>query len=403
MKVLHVIDRMDPKMGGVSQAVLNIISGLEMNQISNEIVSLDDPKSVFLTELGVKIHALGPANNPWCYSPKVIPWLLENIENYDRVIIHGLWQFHGYAVYKSLSILQGRAKRISKIINIKVYLMPHGMLDPYFQNTPERRIKAIRNRIYWKFVEKRIVNNIEGLLFTCEEEKNLARTTFKEYLPKQEYVVGLGVKEPPPFKNKMLDAFKGKCLGLGDEPYLLFLSRIHGKKGLDILLESYKKVLENAEKLLEVKKIPKLIIAGPGLETVYGKNIISFVKEDPFLSRDVYFTGMLTGDAKWGAFYGAEAFILPSHQENFGIAVVEALACKKPVLISKQVNIWREIHKMGGGMVEKDTIEGTMNLLNNWLNFDKSSKENFENNAGDTFITYFSIIKASQNMTNALV
>ena len=81
---------------------------------------------------------------------------------------------------------------------------------------------------------------------------------------------------------------------------------------------------------------------------------------------------MLTGHAKWGAFYGAEAFILPSHQENFGIAVVEALACGKPVLISKQVNIWHEIIEGGGGLVEEDTTAGTLRLLESWQRLSKN-------------------------------
>jgi glycosyltransferase involved in cell wall biosynthesis len=71
---------------------------------------------------------------------------------------------------------------------------------------------------------------------------------------------------------------------------------------------------------------------------------------------------------KWGVLYGCEAFVLPSHQENFGIAVVEALACGKPVLISDQVNIWREIVEDGAGIAEADTEEGVVKLLKKFLN-----------------------------------
>ncbi len=70
---------------------------------------------------------------------------------------------------------------------------------------------------------------------------------------------------------------------------------------------------------------------------------------------------MLTGDLKWGAFRAAEAFVLPSHQENFGIAVVEALACGKPVLISDKVNIWREIVEDGAGLCRPRHPGGTEN------------------------------------------
>ena len=76
---------------------------------------------------------------------------------------------------------------------------------------------------------------------------------------------------------------------------------------------------------------------------------------------------MLQRAMKWGAFYSAEAFILPSHQENFGIAVAEALACGLPVLISDRVNIWREVRAAGAGLGAPDTLEGTAQLLTEWL------------------------------------
>jgi glycosyltransferase involved in cell wall biosynthesis len=76
---------------------------------------------------------------------------------------------------------------------------------------------------------------------------------------------------------------------------------------------------------------------------------------------------MVTGDAKWGAFFGSEAFILPSHQENFGIAVAEALGCGKPVLLADKVNIAEDIAEDGAGLMELDTAEGTLRLLQRWI------------------------------------
>jgi len=107
----------------------------------------------------------------------------------------------------------------------------------------------------------------------------------------------------------------------------------------------------------------------------------------------------LSGDAKWGAFYGCEAFILPSHQENFGIAVVEALACGKPVLISNQVNIWREIESAGGGIVAEDSLAGTRELLKRWKDVSGNAlgfkaRQAFEKN--------FSIDRAAQRMMSVI-
>jgi glycosyltransferase involved in cell wall biosynthesis len=66
---------------------------------------------------------------------------------------------------------------------------------------------------------------------------------------------------------------------------------------------------------------------------------------------------MLQGPEKWGAFYNCQAYLLPSHQENFGIAIVEAMACKKPVVISKNVNIWKEVQGGNGGLILNELNE----------------------------------------------
>ena len=76
---------------------------------------------------------------------------------------------------------------------------------------------------------------------------------------------------------------------------------------------------------------------------------------------------MLRGDPKWGALYGAEAFILPSHQENFGIAVADALSCGAIPLISDKVNIASDVAADGAAIVEPDTLDGTHRLLERFL------------------------------------
>ena len=85
------------------------------------------------------------------------------------------------------------------------------------------------------------------------------------------------------------------------------------------------------------------------------------------LSSRVHWTGMLNGAEKWGAFLCSGAFILPSHQENFGIAVTEAMACSKPVLLSNKVNIAPEILAAGAGLMDEDTEDGTFRMISSWL------------------------------------
>jgi glycosyltransferase involved in cell wall biosynthesis len=166
------------------------------------------------------------------------------------------------------------------------------------------------------------------------------------------------------------------------------------------LIRAYKELLSQAGS--GSSKIPKLVIAGPGLESGYGQQMLALVSALQ-LCDQVSFPGMLSGDEKWGAFYGCDAFILPSHQENFGIAVVEALSCGRPVLISTQVNICNEIRASGGGLVEDDTPNGIYNLLNSWMNMSPEEKELMGSNALKIFQSRFYVKSAVKQMLTALV
>ena len=249
--------------------------------------------------------------------------------------------------------------------------------------------------------ERNVINDADGLLFTCQTELLLARETFKPYKPKKEYNVGYGITAPPSYHSGMSMAFNKLCPGLDGKPYFLFLSRIHTKKGLNLLIDAYINLYE-LDNIADTE-IPKLVIAGPGLETNYGKWLQNRIPNKSKAKKNIFFTGMLTNDSKWGAFYGCEAFVLPSHQENFGIAVVESLACGKPVLISNQVNIWREIVTGGAGFVENDDKQGAQKLLINWLGLTQKDKNQMGINAFDTYQTYFAINKIAQNYTDAFM
>jgi glycosyltransferase involved in cell wall biosynthesis len=120
------------------------------------------------------------------------------------------------------------------------------------------------------------------------------------------------------------------------------------------------------------------------------------------IAKHVTWTGMLGGDLKWGAFHAANAFVLTSHQENFGIAVVEALACGVPVLISSQVNIWREIHDAGAGYVDSDDAAGAARLLKQWVNVDQASWQRMREAAKAVFAERFTIDRAADSFVHAV-
>ncbi|MEP2279879.1 glycosyltransferase [Maribacter sp.] len=390
-KVLNVITSMDPIYGGMCQGIRNSIGYIDSIEIDSDVVCLDEPDAEYLGNDNFKIIALGGKTSSWAYSKHLLPWLNKNISKYQAIIVHGLWQYNGYAVRKALNQVRGKGENTPKL-----FMMTHGMMDPYFQKAPERKLKAIRNILFWKVIEKKIMNSANGILFTCEEELLLARKTFKGYSPKKEMNIGYGILSPPSKNLTDIESFKKRHDILPDEEYFLFLSRLHHKKGLFNLLNAYSKAL------IEKIKLPKLILAGPGIESEFGQKLYNLVEHDSLLKQHVKFIGMISGSEKWASFYGAKAFILPSHQENFGIAVVEALACKCPVIISNKVNIWREIEKGNGGIVSEDTEQATFEALKEYSSLSNSKLAKIKENAFKVYLDNFTMEKTSRQYIKAI-
>ncbi len=335
MKLLRVISSMNPKKGGPSQGIRNLNPHLLNKKIEVDIVCMDDPKLNYLNTEDLTIHNVGSGLTSYQYNKNLDKWLNEHIAEYDFVTVHGIWQYHNFAVYKAIKNLKKKGIKAPKVT-----IMPHGMLDPYFQKATDRRLKALRNELIWRITEKKAINSADALFFTCEEELILARTTFKGYKPKREINIGYGIKHAPIFEEEMKANFEVLCPEIRNKNYWLFLSRIHPKKGIDLLIDVYNKLIKEGHQL------PELVIAGP-TDSKFAKKMVSHSQEN----KHIHFPGMVSGNTKWGLFYGCEAFLLPSYQENFGIAIVEAMACKKPVLITKQINIWMEIQNGHGGWV----------------------------------------------------
>lgn len=337
---------------------------------------MDDPGEDFLKKDLFKIFPLG-SSKAWAYHSALKPWLEKNGSEYDVIIIHGLWLYHSYATIKVLKEMRkkGNAPR--------VYVMPHGMLDPWFQKDSSRKWKAIRNEIYWRLIEKDVVNSADGLLFTCQQELELARTTFRGYSPKQELNVSYGVQPPPVRLASMSPVLSGR--------YWLFLSRIHPKKGVDLLISAYQALLGQGNDL------PDLVIAGP-LNSDYAFQM----QEMASSCNKIHFTGMLTGDAKWGALYGCEVFILPSHQENFGIAIVEAMACGKPVAITRCVNIWTVVEQYHAGYIFNDRLQDTIEVLERILKDAPESIEQFGKNAENAYTENYRPQNAAAQLLEAI-
>jgi glycosyltransferase involved in cell wall biosynthesis len=375
MKILRVISSVNPANGGPINGLTNSSKILVDAGHEVHVISLDNKNAMWVKDFQFPLFCFEGSVGKYRYNYEFYKWLIQNVSDYDAVIVHGIWQYHSYAAYLACT---------SK--NIPYVVFSHGMLDPWFNKIS--KIKALKKRIYWNVFERKVINNASFVLFTSEEEKLLARNSFSQYSPK-ERVVAYGSSLPTVNKYKVEEEFLSAHPDLKGRKYILFLSRVAPKKGLELIIESIHKSKLDADKYI-------IVIAGPDSDGYQKKlmNRISVLGLDNFF----YWTGMLKGNQKWGAFYGADAFILPSHQENFGIVVSEALSTGTPVLISNKVNIWNEILKYSAGFVEEDSVDGVVSLINKWLTLDSKAVELIEANAKACYDACFSIDAAAKDL-----
>lgn len=369
---------MNPAQGGVveaiNQAALVFNSG--KNQMS--VLCLDEPDSPWVLECDhYKIHAIGEGKTAYGFHFGYLSWIWKNSSNYDVVIIDGLWQFLVFGGY------------ILKLMKVPYCVFVHGMLDPYFNND---KLKYIKKLPFWFLSERNVIALAGATVFTCKEESILAENSLPFYRANA-VVSTLGVEEVIKDSEELINKFTSKFYCLKNKRFALFLSRIHEKKGIDMLIDA----------LGDIDELPAdfmLAIAGPdsnGLQAELTDHIKSLG-----LTDRIVWLGMLSGDIKWGAYHAADVFVLPSHQENFGIVVAEALSTATSVLITNKVNIWREIYAAGAGIVENDDVEGVKNLLYKWFRLTDIEKNTMHANAKICHKIYFSIESAASDLEGIL-
>jgi len=375
VKLLRIIRSLNPEGGGPMEGVRQITPYLTALGVATTVASLDSPDAPWLQDQPFQAVGLGPVVGSYGYR-RALPACIHTLAHeHDAVIIHGIWQYHAYATWRAL-----------RGSGIPYFVYTHGMLDPWFKRTYP--LKHLKKWAYWPWADYRVLRDAKAVLFTTEQERMLARQSFWLYEAKEE-VVGYGTSVPPADAESQRQAFLQLFPHLRGQRILLFLSRIHPKKGVDLLIEGFAAVASIDLRL-------HLVIAGPdqiGWQAELQQRAVALGIADR-----ITWTGMLSGKLKWGAYRCAELFCLPSHQENFGIVVAEALACGLPVAIADPVNISGEIQAAKAGLVNKDTLAGTTNGLRQWLCFTPEERIEMAQNSLTLFSSRFDFASISNDL-----
>jgi glycosyltransferase involved in cell wall biosynthesis len=380
VKILNVIESMNPAHGGPVEVILTTSAVLAQLGHQNEVVSPDRPDDPWVASSPLPHHALGRVTRKYGYSPNFAKWMRDHRKDYDVVIIHGVWSYATIGAWRGLSGT-----------DTPYFVFTHGMLDPWFGKVAP--LKNIAKQAYWSLLLGRVLADARTVLFTAEEERRLARTAFWGH-PYRERVVAFGTADVSGDAQDQIAAFRAHLPELNNRRILLFLSRIHPKKGCDLLVRAFASIAGEQPDL-------DLVIAGP--DQVGWRAELEQIGERLGLKGRIHWPGMLSGDVKWGAFRAAEAFVLPSHQENFGIVVAEAMACRTPVLITDKVNIWAEVQASGGGLVASDDEAGVERLLREFLGLTPEARRRMGEAARQGFLDRFDVSAAARELLDTIV
>lgn len=360
MKILHVIPSLAAGFGGPS------IAGLEL---CKQLIRKGEDVTIFTTnadvrgKLDVKLNNLQDIEgvkvyyfavdflNHYKISFSLLEELKKRIPNFDIVHIHSLFQFPSLA-----------ASYYCRKYRKPYIIRPLGQLDPFLLKR-----HRLRKWLYMNLFEISNLRFANSIHYTSEFEREQAK---KVGLELNSFVIPLGVDLNAFLRLPERGSFRQKFPQLKDKKVILFLSRINFKKGLDLLVKAFKALVKQRSDIF-------LVIAGPDYEG-YAERIKTWLSKEGLLDKAI-FTGMLSGEEKLAAFIDSDLFVLPSYSENFGIVVLEAIACGVPVIISNKVGIYKEVQAAQAGIVVENDPDSLFYAIEQLLNDDLARKQVIEN------------------------
>lgn len=360
MRVLHIVASLSHKWGGP----IPVIKGLSEALVRKDVeVSVFAPVKYGEREIvrpeGVEVHTFRQdlLSKIWtAHSCSLSKVLRKEAKNFDLIHIHEIWHHPHFAAYLA-------AQKASKPYIVAI----HGALEPRALN-----YKGLKKKIYAALIQKRILNKAAAIHAITQEEVEHIRA-FGVKTPV--IIIPNGV-DPKEFKDlpprEEIERFYPELIG---KRVLLFLGRIHPIKGLDILIKAFGQIAK-------IEKNLHLLIVGPD-EEGYRSQIERFLETEGIIDR-VTFTGMLIRRKKLAVLSRADIFILSSYSEGFSMAILEAMVCKLPVVITRQCH-FSEVAEVGAGIVIEPDAKQLADALTTLIDNPMLCKKMGEN--GHKFIT----------------
>lgn len=355
MKVLHIAASLSAKWGGPTYVVKALTESLIRKGIAVSILSLIGEKVgkeiIYPEGVQVEVFKEGLFSIMWTgYSPNITKALAAKANNYNIIHIHEIWHYPGYAAYYA-------AKRAGKPYIVTV----HGSLDPWCL-----KYKGLKKGIYAALIQRRILNEAAAIHAITEEEAEDIRA-FGIVAPILVIPNGIDPAEfqalpSPEEMDSIYPELKGKKV-------LLFLGRIHQKKGLDILARAFGQIARSRKDL-------HLLIVGPDNDN-YRSQVERLLESEGVLDLTT-FTGMLAEREKLAALSRADVCVIPSYSEVRTIVALEAMACGLPVIITQQCH-FPEVVEANAGIVIEPKADQLADALNELLDNSKLCEEMGEN------------------------
>jgi len=319
LRVLHYHKRVDFRLGGVARAVADMTAVLARGGLDVTLATggIDDPAGVWESRTGggpglVTMPALGRGGR---LTPEGARAMECAVRDADVVHLHAVW---------SPSNLQ--AASIARAAGVPYVITVHGMLGRWSMSSSK-----LKKRAFLAMGGSKYLRRADAVHFSCDDERAQAAP----YVRSSRGVVIPLALDLEPFRAAEHRPREG------DSPYrVLFLSRLHRVKGVELLIEGVARARERLGPI-------ELTIAGSG-DDDYGREMRALADR---LGVPAEFTGFVDGGAKVGLYERADAFVLPSAHENFGLAWAEAMASGVPTIVSRQVGPASEIEGAGAGVV----------------------------------------------------